>query len=180
VILLSKGAFQARLASSPEDLTSAQALRARAFGLAVPCDVDAFDEACEHILLEHCNSGTLVGCFRMMPLTGDRISASYSAQYYELSGLEAYDGKMVEMGRFCLHPNWPDPDILRLAWGAMTQYVDRDGVDLLFGCSSFAGTEPKGYLDAFAMLRDRQPRVCGASLICAKPWGQCRRFCGHI
>lgn len=155
MILLSKGVYQARLASGEGDIALAQALRSTAFGLDVTHDIDAFDAACEHVLLEHIATGALVGCFRMMLLTGDRISTSYSAQYYELSALEGFDGKMVEMGRFCLHPNWSDPDILRLAWGAMTRYVDSEGVGLLFGCSSFAGTETAGYLDAFAMLRDR-------------------------
>ena len=63
---------------------------------------------------------------------------------------------MVEMGRFCIDPDHArDPDILRVAWGAMTQFVDEQGVDMLFGCSSFHGTETDSYLDAFAMLKER-------------------------
>ena len=63
------------------------------------------------------DTGQLVACFRMLPLTGSEISRSYSAQYYELSGLASFEGKMVEMGRFCVHPDCHDPDILRVAWG---------------------------------------------------------------
>lgn len=37
----------------------------------------------------------------------------------------------------------------------MTAYVDREGVEMLFGCSSFAGTETAEYLDAFAVLKAR-------------------------
>jgi putative hemolysin len=37
----------------------------------------------------------------------------------------------------------------------MARSVDADGVEMLFGCSSFAGTETARYLDAFAVLRDR-------------------------
>jgi len=37
----------------------------------------------------------------------------------------------------------------------MTAYVDQHGVELLFGCSSFKGTEAGDYLDAFTVLRDR-------------------------
>ena len=54
-----------------------------------------------------------------------------------------------------MHPDWRDPDILRVAWGAMTAYVDDTGVEMLFGCSSFHGTEAEAYHDAFAMLKDR-------------------------
>ncbi len=86
---------------------------------------------------------------------GAGIGASYSAQYYDLSALEGFEGRMVEMGRFCIHPAWHDPDILRVAWGAMTRIVDDEGVEMLFGCSSFHGTDAREYYDAFAVLRDR-------------------------
>lgn len=87
--------------------------------------------------------------------TGYEIEKSYSAQFYELSPLHAYGGKLVEMGRFCVHPDLKDPDALRVAWGAMTKYVDEQGVDLLFGCVSFKGTDATVYYDTFAMLRDK-------------------------
>ncbi|WP_147105686.1 GNAT family N-acetyltransferase [Tateyamaria sp. syn59] len=153
MIGLKKGRYCARQARTERDVAAAQALRARCFGL--PTDADDFDDRCTHILIYRVVDDALVCCFRMMPLTGATITHSYSAQYYELSALEAYDGKMVEMGRFCIDPKAADPDILRVAWGAMTSYVDEAGVELLFGCSSFAGTETAEYLDAFAMLKAR-------------------------
>ena len=88
-------------------------------------------------------------------MSGSEISHSYSAQYYELSALHDFEGKMVEMGRFCVDPQVHDPDVLRVAWGAMTTYVDDNNVEMLFGCSSFAGTDTEQYLDTFAMLKHR-------------------------
>lgn len=155
MVSLVKGKYRARQAKSAEDVRQAQALRARAFGLAQDLDQDAFDAQCSHILVEDQSRGRLVCCFRMLPLTGATIKHSYSAQYYELSALQSYEGRMVEMGRFCIDPDLSDPDILRVAWGAMTRFVDEEGIDLLFGCSSFSGTETADYLDAFAMLKAR-------------------------
>lgn len=152
---LKKGRYCARVASGPTDLAAAQRLRAKAFGLDVDLDVDRFDEDCQHVLIEDHVTGDLVCCFRMLPLAGSSISRSYSAQFYELSALEGYGGRMVEMGRFCVDPDRSDPDILRVAWGAMTRFVDTEGIDLLFGCSSFRGTAAEDYLDAFAMLKAR-------------------------
>ncbi|WP_040606926.1 GNAT family N-acetyltransferase [Oceanicola sp. S124] len=154
---LKKGRYAARIAVTPEDIEAAQRLRALCFlGSADLPDADRFDQVCAHILVEDQRDGTLVCCFRMLPLAaGAEISRSYSAQYYELSGLESFEGPMVEMGRFCIHPERRDPDILRVAWGAMTAYVDRNGVEMLFGCSSFKGTDAEAYLDAFAMLKER-------------------------
>jgi putative hemolysin len=155
---LAKGRYRARTAATPDDLAAAQRLRALAFrgpGALAP-DRDDFDEACTHVLIEETRSGDLVGCFRLLQLgSGAEIGRSYSAQFYELSALADFKGPMVEMGRFCIHPECHDPDILRVAWGAMTAHVDREGVEMLFGCSSFHGTEARDYYDAFALLRDR-------------------------
>ncbi|MCE8511122.1 GNAT family N-acetyltransferase [Ruegeria pomeroyi] len=155
-VLLSKGRYRARLAQGPADIAAAQALRTRAFRTATP-DRDRFDSLCDHILVEDMRQGAaLVCCFRMLTMEGGaEIGRSYSAQFYELAGLQSFEGRMVEMGRFCIHPDHHDADILRVAWGAMTAFVDRTGVQMLFGCSSFAGTETADYLDAFAMLKHR-------------------------
>ncbi|MGC3936750.1 GNAT family N-acetyltransferase [Roseobacter sp. EG26] len=155
MIALTKGRYKARVASTPEELARAQAFRATCFGLQVSRDVDAFDGRCAHFLVVDTKDDALVCTFRMLDLSGAKVSGSYSAQYYELSALEAFEGRMVEMGRFCIHPNYRDPDILRIAWAAVTTYVDENDVQLLFGCSSFPGTETAEYLDAFAMLKAR-------------------------
>lgn len=149
--------YQARIGTTPEDRHAAQRLRARAFlGEAEGLDRDAFDDICTHVLIEDAASGALVCCFRMLMLTGgSEIAQSYSAQFYELSALAGFEGKMAEMGRFCNAPGLNDPDILRVAWAAMTRFVDANGIEMLFGCSSFQGTETDTYLDAFAMLRER-------------------------
>lgn len=157
---LRKGRFVARSAETEPDLQAAQALRYRCFRAVAGeegSDQDRFDAACAHVLIEEQRSKRLVCCFRLMPLNdGSEIGATYSAQYYGLSALAEFSGSMVELGRFCIDPEFAsDPDILRVAWGAMTRYVDQEGVEMLFGCSSFAGTETDGYADAFAMLTER-------------------------
>ncbi|CUJ88603.1 hypothetical protein RUE5091_00732 [Ruegeria denitrificans] len=155
-LLLGKGRYRVRLAQSPQDVAAAQQLRMLAFGTDKP-DQDEFDPLCAHILVEDARADEqLVCCFRMLIMAdGTEIGRSYSAQYYDLSALTGFNGRLVEMGRFCVHPDWTDPDILRVAWGAMTAYVDQNNVEMLFGCSSFAGTETEDYLDAFAMLKYR-------------------------
>ncbi len=153
-----RGKYLIRQAACQADLIAAQSLRAQAFRSANDdgLDCDIFDERCLHFLVIEAATGTLVCCFRLLPLQdGREISSSYSAQYYELTALESYPHRMAELGRFCIRPGYGDPDIIRVAWGAMTTYVDESGIGLLFGCSSFAGTETKDYLDTFAMLQAR-------------------------
>ncbi len=167
--IFSRGRYRARFSTAPEDVDAAQRLRHKAFiagrapALAAADgpraqgrDADAFDAECRHALVEDARTGQLVCCFRMMHLPdGSQISRSYSAQHYELSALSDYPSPMVEMGRFCVDPDAAGADVLRVAWGAMTEYVEDNGVGLLFGCSSFEGVDAGAYMDAFAYLKDR-------------------------
>ena len=154
--VLEKGRYRVRTAAGGE-VDRALALRALAFrGGADGGEGDAFDARCRHLLVEEAPTGDLVATFRLLPLpSGADLGQSYSAQYYDLSALAAYPGRMIELGRFCLHPDRHDPDILRLAWGAITQAVDAEGAGLLFGCSSFKGTDAREFRDAFALLGER-------------------------
>lgn len=159
MVSLERGRYTARLACGPQDIEMAQALRGLAFGPSPSgggLDVDGFDAQCDHVLIEDLQEQQLVCCFRFLPLaSGAQIETSYSAQFYDLAGLGRYKGPMVEMGRFCVHPEISDPDILRIAWGAMTAYVDLHCIEILFGCTSFRGTDPRAYFDTFGLLKAR-------------------------
>ncbi|WP_372800422.1 GNAT family N-acetyltransferase [Paracoccus seriniphilus] len=158
-----RGRYQARLAGTADDIRAAQRLRWLCFvarngdeddGSQIDCD--ALDAQCQHMLIEEIASKRLIGCFRFLPLSGGaEIARSYSAQFYNLAALESFEGPMVEMGRFCIHPEIRDPDVIRTAWAAMTRFVDEAGIEMLFGCSSFVGTEPEDHAEAFAMLKER-------------------------
>lgn len=154
MLSLLRGRYRARTAETPGDLAAAQALRAVCFrGPGAALDADGFDARCTHVLIEDTATGDLVCCYRLMVLDdGSAIARSYSAQFYDLSALEPFAAPMAEIGRFCVAPDRRDPDILRLAWGAITALVDRQGIQMLFGCSSFRGTDTAPYLDALAQL----------------------------
>ncbi|NOX72688.1 MAG: GNAT family N-acetyltransferase [Alphaproteobacteria bacterium] len=156
---LQKGRYRARFAEGEADLSAAQNLRSRVFrGAAADAafDRDDYDKGSAHVLIEEVQSNRLACCFRLLPLAdGQQISRSYSAQFYDLSGLETYGEPMAEMGRFCIEPAFQDPDILRLAWGFLTRYVDENRIGMLFGCSSFQGVDGEKFADSFALLRRR-------------------------
>lgn len=153
--VLERGKLRVRIGQGPQDLAAAQALRGRAFGTDGP-DCDSHDADCIHLLVEDTACGALVACCRLMLFeNGAELHRSYSAQFYDLGALSDHSGPLAEVGRFCLCPGCTDPDVLRIAWGALTLLVDEIGVEMLFGCSSFAGTETERYLDTFAMLKER-------------------------
>ena len=153
--ILAKGRYRVFETHTDADFARCLALRAAVF----PADreeADEYDARCRHVLIEDTRTGAAVCTFRLMPLAnGAEIGTSYSARYYELGGLGTFGGRMVELGRFCIHPEYRDPDVLRLAWGALTRIVDDEGVEMLFGCASFHGTDATTHADAFAFLNQR-------------------------
>ena len=150
---LRKGRYLARFASGAADLAAAQALRAKAFSRDQP-DGDRFDPLCDHVLIQTQENALPLCCFRLMPLKSGRdLGQSYSAQFYDLDALQSFGGAMLELGRFCVRPGLFDADILRLAFAMVTQVVDARDARLLFGCSSFAGTDPSAHADAFGLLQ---------------------------
>ncbi|WP_417723632.1 GNAT family N-acetyltransferase [Salipiger sp.] len=153
-ILLSRGRLRARLAADARDVAAAQALRGLAFfGPGGRADRDAHDDLCDHVLIEAAEEEAPVACFRCLWLPdGAALGRSYAARFYDLDRLSALDGPLLELGRFCVRPGLTDPDVLRIAWGAITALVDARAGRMLFGCVSFRGTDPAPYGDALARL----------------------------
>jgi len=174
-----RGRYGARIAGRAGEVEAAQRLRWRAFrgpagtGGEAGLDRDRFDALCRHVLIQEVAGGRLVATCRLLPLdSGAEIGRSYAAQFYGLEGLAGYRAPLVEMGRFCVEPGVSDPDILRVAWSAVTAFVDREGAGLIFGCASFRGVDAAAYGDAFAWLRDRhlapgrwRPRVAAPEVV---------------
>ena len=153
--MIHRGRYVARVADTPEDIRAAQALRSLAFhgqGHGAD-DADAFEHRFSHMLVEEQATGHLVCCYRFLLLrSGAEIDNSYAAQSYDLAALSLRKEPMVELGRFCTRPGHHHPDMLRLAWAALTAFVDAQGAEMLFGCASFAGTDPEHHRDSLALL----------------------------
>ncbi|WP_116084432.1 GNAT family N-acetyltransferase [Tropicimonas sp. IMCC34011] len=153
---LGEGRYVARPATTSSDLSACLALRAAAFRGGAP-DEDAFDGASRHVMVEDRRTGEAACTFRLAFYRGDGIARSYSGLRYDLSRLAGFPGVLLELGRFCIRGGAPDADILRLALAALTREVDAAGVTLLFGCSSFPGTDPADHAPALGYLAGRPP-----------------------
>ena len=147
-----KGRLSVRMARTEAEVAHCQALRHLCFFGSEGQDADEFDDRCRHLMVTD-EESRLVATARLQFFADGRdLHKSYAAQCYDLSGLSQVSEPMVEVGRFCIASHAVDADVLRLAWGALTGMVDGAGVRFLFGCSSFAGTEPQRFGRAFARL----------------------------
>ena len=169
------GRYCARFALSKDDLLAAQELRYKCFNLSNDkgLDVDEFDSICRHVLVENLENGKLICCYRIMSFPdGKDITRSYSSRFYDLGSIENFPKPMIEVGRFCIDPATTDHQVVLAAWVALTQLVDENGIEFLFGCSSFEGIDKEKYLHCFAFLREKHiapehwlPKVKAAQVI---------------
>lgn len=155
---LKKAGLLARMADGPADLARAQELRHLCFlaarGLCRPGgrETDAFDAVSQHVLIEDADQGRLLACFRVQVLPSAQMCNGYAGQFYDLACFEGAPGLAMELGRFCVHPGVDNPEVLRLAWAAITRLVDDHAIWLLFGCTSFLGADVALHQDGLAHL----------------------------
>ncbi len=173
--LLERGRYRVRLASGNGDLRAVQELRHRAFfprrhgpGL----ERDAFDARWDHLLIESRADGRLLGGLRFtLHPDGRRAMTGYSALHYDLSALADHRRPMLEMGRFCTAPGCDDPDVLRMALAGLARIVRDQGVELIFGCASFAGAGgPAGGEGRACPAREDAFALLGARHIAPRRW----------
>lgn len=143
--------------SDHREVRNVQIFRAPGFSGDSPngIDADQFDEICTHIVVRR-RDGHLVGCVRVLELaSGQDINSSYASEFYDLRSLASFSGPFLELGRFFV-PSGPDTaDAIRLIWAMITVLVDKNRVRMLFGCTSFMGTDTARHRVAFGVLGAR-------------------------
>lgn len=150
---LRKGGLVARLARGRSDWDRVMALRGVCFPRRSGAEEDAQDALSAHVLVE--GDGDLLAYFRVMLFGwGAGLAQGYAARFYDVGPLSGYARPIAEMGRFCVAPGGVHPDVLRLAWGAMTRIVDEGQAGLLVGCSSFRGADWTRHRAGLALLAE--------------------------
>jgi L-ornithine Nalpha-acyltransferase len=152
------GSLEVRLAASPADIDSAQALRYRIFYGAMGArplpemarlrrDFDPFDQICDHLMVLDHARGTgddaVVGTYRLIRReAAGRCGQFYSAAEYDITRLTSYPGPILELGRSCVDPEYRARAVMPLLWSGIAAYVFHYDIELMFGCASLPGTDP--------------------------------------
>ncbi len=145
--------YRARLAANAEDIRAAQRLRFEVFNLELNeglaeswrtyMDVDRYDEVCDHLLVEHAATGTVVGTYRLQ--TGTMAAAKYgyySEQEFDFAPYEAVRAETVELGRACVHMSHRKMNVLNMLWRGIADYALKRKARYLIGCSSLTSQDP--------------------------------------
>ncbi len=152
--------YTTRLAKSLDEVHAAQELRFQIFNLelnegleksyATGRDEDAFDSVCEHLLVEHMPSATIVGTYRMQTGNTAVTLGYYSAQEFEFEVFEPYRSEMIELGRACVHPQHRNLVVLGLLWKGVIDFARQRSARYLIGCSSMTTQDPAVGASAYA------------------------------
>ena len=155
--------YATRLARNAEEIRAAQVLRYEVFNLelheglaasyATGLDADPFDEVCDHLVVEHVPTGSVVGTYRLQ--TGSKARANlgyYCAQEFRFDAFEPLRGQVVELGRACVHRQHRNLIVLGLLWKGIATYAKERGGRYLMGCSSLTSQDAAVGASAYAEL----------------------------
>lgn len=100
-------------------------------------DIDLFDDFCEHLLVRDAQTQAVVGTYRVLtPTQAKRVGSFYTDTEFDLTRLRGYRERMVELGRSCVHPEHRHGGVIMALWGALTEFMVRNGLDIMIGCAS--------------------------------------------
>ena len=100
-------------------------------------DVDLFDDYCEHLLVREQGGGEVVGTYRVLtPAQARRAGCFYTETEFDLVRLRGLRDRMLELGRSCVHPAYRQGAVILTLWGALADFMQRSGLDIMVGCAS--------------------------------------------
>ena len=143
-----KKRFALSFAQSESDLLEAQRLRYRVFAEEMGArlqtkqagvDQDMFDPYCEHLLVRDCETDEVVGAYRILsPAQATKLGGYYSDDEFDLTRLANLRGRMVEVGRSCVHPKYRSGAVIAMLWSGLASYMQTHRYEYLIGCASMS------------------------------------------
>jgi putative hemolysin len=174
------GPLEVRLAVTAADVRRAQRLRYEVFYeemSAVPAaamrlarrDFDAFDSFCDHLLVLDHDSCRMVRGKRVPRVVGTyrllrqeiaaRHGGFYTAGEFDIAPLLARHPhrRFLELGRSCVLSSYRNKRTVELLWHGIWAYVRHHRIDVMFGCASLEGVDPRTLARPLAFLHHFAP-----------------------
>lgn len=152
------------VARDDEEIRAAQRLRYQVFAGEMGAqlhsdtpglDVDPFDTFCRHLIVRDRRNGEVVACMRVLLDTEARLAGSfYSETEFELGGLISAPGRVMEIGRVCVHPEYRGGMVVSMLWAGLARFFQVTEFNRIIGCASIP-LAADGAMAAFAVLAER-------------------------
>ena len=121
-------------------------------------------DAHEYLIARHVDTREVVGtCNILGPEAAQRIGGYILERQFDLGGLEVLRGRMVEMGRVCLHPDYSPESVMRLMGSALARYLVDKRLDYVLASASVSvedGGHAAASIHRAACARSMSPEDC--------------------
>jgi putative hemolysin len=138
--------YTVALARGEEEIREAQRLRYKVFveelGAQIHSgtpdhDIDRYDPFCDHLIVRDSHADRIVGTYRILSPEAARCAGSYYSEgEFFLPRLQNLRGRMVEVGRSCIHPDYRSGAVITLLWAGLADYMVSNNHEYLIGCAS--------------------------------------------
>lgn len=165
--------LEVRLAETAADVRAAQRLRYEVFaeelgarlggGADTRLDRDRFDAYCDHLIVRAQPSGDVVGTYRILPPDGRRRAGGwYCADEFDVSRLQSFAERTIEVGRACVDPAFRSGHAITLLWAGLLRYVMSRRCQYVIGCASIS-TDDGGHIASSLCRRLLQDHLAPAA-----------------
>ncbi len=143
-----KPRFEVSFAITAEQVAASQRLRAETFGdeYGIDCsatgglDIDHYDAYCQHInVYDAANNHQIIATTRLLSDESAKLAGGfYSAQEFDLSAIHRLPGRVLEIGRTCVHKDYRSGAAIMVLWSALAEHMLEAGYQYLIGCASIS------------------------------------------
>ncbi|KAI95724.1 GNAT family N-acetyltransferase [Rhodomicrobium vannielii ATCC 17100] len=172
------GNLEVRLARSVADIKKAQRLRFEVFYKEMAAiadartrikkrDEDQYDPICDHLLVidkavertakrPWPKRSKVVGTYRvLLQDVAEKNQGFYTQGEYDIAPLverKRATHKFMELGRSCVLKPYRNKRTVELLWQGLWNYIREQRANVMIGCASFPGTDPKEHALALSFL----------------------------
>lgn len=104
-----------------------------------PIDADDIDDGCLHLVVRDGQTNEPVGYTRV--LTQDlakKLGSFYSSHEFNIENIESINGRIMEIGRTCIHPDYRNGATIAVLWSRIAKFMMDNNYQYLFGCASIS------------------------------------------
>lgn len=168
------GNLEMRLARTARDIEACQRLRYEVFYEEMEArpvgdmgvrrlDYDRFDAVADHLMVIDRSAptfdgvqGKVIGTYRLIRRdVAEAHGGFYTAGEYDIAPMIDRAGmgvNFLELGRSCVHKDHRNRPTINMLWQGIGHYIAVHEIDVMFGCASFPGTDPKALAEPLSFL----------------------------
>lgn len=157
--------LKVKLATTKDEILACERLRYKVFILedgVVPSakqkeeerEYDDADKNADFIMIKDTSlpeGYNAVGFTRVFMRKHAKLNGGFlTANQYDLTNIENYDGEILEVGRTCVDKEYRSSMTMKKIWQGLSRYVIDNDIKVFFGVASFIGIDPKEFAETLS------------------------------